>query len=33
MIPKKPVQHLMRDGRRFSDKIMLDRRSECPTCG
>jgi len=23
MIPKKPVPHLMRDGHRFSEKIML----------
>jgi hypothetical protein len=26
MIPKKPVPHLMRDGNRFSDKIMLKRK-------
>src|SRR5437588_12597145 len=28
MIPKKPAPHLMRDGNRFSEKIMLHERLE-----
>jgi hypothetical protein len=30
MIPKKPVPDLIRDGYRFSEKTMLDRKSEAP---